>query len=102
MDILNQQVENTPSLDMVCNNCIANVQHSYRQTMRLYENLTRQVWENPYYSSAEIISGLGTKAADVLTVQEKLAQSLNGLVSGCVSCHQDSYTKNEDGTVTLN
>lgn len=102
MNILNEPIESTPSLDVVCNNCVSNVQHTYRQTTRLYENLTRQIWDNPYFTSAEILSGLGTKAADVLTVQEKLADSLNGLVEGCVTCHRDSYTKNDDGTVTLN
>lgn len=102
MNILNQEINQTPSLEMVSSNCLLSTQHSYRQVLRTYENMHNQIWNNPFYSPAEIISDLGTNASEVLTVQEKLAEALNGLVSGCANCDHASYTKNEDGTVTLN
>lgn len=102
MDILTQKISNTPSVELISNECILSAQRAYNRSIRIYEELSNSIWNNPFYSAEEIISTLGSNAAEVLTVQEQIGDSLNGLVSGCVSCKRSLYTKNEDGTVTLN
>lgn len=102
MNILTQEISNTPSIELVSNECILSAQRAYNRSIRIYQELSNFIWNNSLYSAGEIISGLGANASEVLSVEEKLAESLNGLVSGCVSCNRSLYTKNEDGTVTLN
>ena len=102
MNILNKKIEQQPSVEMFSSQIVLNSQNYYKSLIKMYENSVNEVWNNPYYSASDIIASLGNDAAEVLTIQEKLAETLNGLVSGCAECKKSLYTKNEDGTVTLN
>lgn len=102
MNILTQQIDNTPTTTEVAKHIVSRSANAYSQLLNTHEQLTRQLWSNPFYTPEELLAELGTNAGEVLTFHETITSALNTLVTDCAVCESvQPYTVAEDGTVTI-
>lgn len=102
MSILNQPIDSTPSIQEVARNITINAQDTFQKNLMQFDFLTREIWQNPNATPAEIIEELGTNAGDVLKLHKELGDMLCSQVEGCIVCDSVlEYRINEDGTASL-
>ena len=100
--ILNKAVDTQPSATMVANRRIADCQNDFNMLIDIHEEGMRRIFTNPQnVTASDILTAMGTDAKEVIEFYESLKTFIESL-NGEFSQFDPSYTKNSDGTVTIN
>lgn len=104
MNILTKQIENGPTIEMVSSRILRDVQMSFSQVLNMYARGVDQVWDNPRFTPAEIVTALGTDAVEVFTLHGALGNLLESVKPGCTATFAakiGDFTPNADGTIVV-
>lgn len=81
---------------------IQSIQQLFLQMKNVYNLNFDLVWKHAHLTPQQVVSGLGTSAADVFTYAYMLQNLLNTVVPNTItSTAPMNFTLNQDGTVTL-
>tara|TARA_R110002167_G_C12659542_1_gene649784 strand:- start:841 stop:1119 length:279 start_codon:yes stop_codon:yes gene_type:complete len=86
MNILTEEINQTPAIDFVAKRTKISAKNSFEQLKGIHQQLSSQLWSNPHYSCDEILAELGEEAAQVLSVHKGIGDLLNGFVPDCAEC----------------
>ena len=104
MSILTEQITPpTPDAARVATRVKQHIAQTWRQVLHSHQQGMRLVWENETITPAEIVTALGTDAAEVFALSSALATLIGGVdVAQVIGVPEGTtVTANPDGTVTL-
>lgn len=103
MSILDQNIQTTEAV-VIANNIKATARQTFNYIVNAFNMGSRNFWDNPNATPAEISQALGTDAKEVFLLHYALGQLIVNIKPEAINQGLSvigQFTMNEDGTVTI-